>query len=711
MINIMTKKLVLRSVFAVSALLASSSLVRSQAFDYVHGGVGFRCEALAEDKAWFSFTGGVIRYTEEVAGELVLHNAAVPDNVRGTLRGIHMSRDAQGTYGYCVGDDGVVLFSADAGVTWTQKTVVVTSATHGTSPNIAPELWDCWFQDRLHGYVIGFDHTVQETVDGGQNWIDIAPAGHVSAGNPKWYQIHGFSNGDWITVANGGWVLRYDGNYHAQTIGQDLWCYLPEVASMPWDLEIYAVDFVGDIGVAVGGVGNNDGYIFRTEDRGETWSLDSPCFEYLNPSSSTKTPPTLYGVELFDDPDGGAVVGYSSFCLVGGASGLASAPDQCAVCNSVGKSWIQTVCDSDQNSVVDPYDDQSELFVRDVCASSSNQRSFLVGDFGTLRVSEDQGVTWAETNGLHRGRISCGAFSDPTVGIIGGQRYRVFSTVDGGENFSLDLAPAIQSGAGGDIQDVGIGSDGHRAIACGDRGRLYVRDSGGIWTDRSVGAWDVEPAFTSCLAIGNGQVMLAGGAIEKTQTFVGGTIQFTNKSVLYLSIDGGATAFVPLDLTFNGAAVSSRVEDIAFDGNYFYYLTANKRIYIASVLTSISNALVELTVPAGAATTCIGVRSHADFYVGDAAGGLYKFDLGSQSMVAVTGVTADQLGDRVFDCEPVPGTADWFFTGDLGQVVRLQGSTFSTPKSSIGTEVVGAEFFSATEGLLIGRKANLAVWK
>ena len=59
-----------------------ASPLAAQAFDYVHGGVGYRCESAGADLAWFSFDGGVIRYTTD--GGATILNANVPDTVRGT---------------------------------------------------------------------------------------------------------------------------------------------------------------------------------------------------------------------------------------------------------------------------------------------------------------------------------------------------------------------------------------------------------------------------------------------------------------------------------------------------------------------------------------------------------------------------------------------------------------------------------------------------
>ena len=685
-------------------LFALPVAATAQSFHYVHGGVGFRCESLADDQAWFTFEGGVIRYTTD--GGATILNADVPANVRGTLRGMHMDSDAQGPYGYCVGDAGVVLFSNDNGQHWTQLPVVVTAPNSPVNPNVSATLWDVWFPDRLHGYVVGFDHTIQESFDGGQSWVDIAPIGHIAADNPEWYQLQGFANGEFVAVADEGWLVRRltNGQVQVKNIDESLWCYPPQLSSPPYDLELWGIDFVGDVGLAVGGVGNNDGYIFRSTDRGATWALDSACYAHLNLAAAGSTPPSFYGIEMFGDPNGGVVVGYGSGVYVGGPSNVAAAVTGCPGCPPGSKAWTQVVCDHDQNSVVDPEDDTAKPLLRGICASTSMARTYALGDFGVVRRSDDQGATWSELAGLHRGRIECGAFQDAQVGVIAGQLWRIFATVDGGQNFSLDYItniptnPATGIGYSGNFNDVAIAEVGNRAVVVGDRGRVQVRDPNGNWLDRSIGTWANGPKLTSALTVDDGLVMILAGS-----NFGGRT--------LHVSVDGGATGFLPLQLSYLGAPVTATIADFAFDGLYLYWLTADNRVYITTIAGSVLDALA--VVPIQGATgepTTIGARNLLDWYVGNNRGEVFTFAWPSLTMQLSTQVTPAQLGRYAFDIEPVPGTTEWWFGGAGGNVVHFDGSTFSQPKSAIADNIVDVAFFSSTDGLLIGRKTNIAVW-
>lgn len=684
---------------AVALALAVPSL--GQSFAYRHGGVGFGCEVASDQKAWFAFEGGVIRYTTD--GGSTIHNAVVPTNVRGTLRAFHMAQDAAGPWGYCVGNDGVVLRSVDDGLTWTQLPVIVTPPNHLKHPNLAPELWDVWFENRLHGYVVGFENTVVETFDGGLTWIDISAPGHVQSANPKWYRLHVFAPGEFVTTGDFGWVMRLnaDGSKAAFRILESWWCYLPQLpVPQPFDLQLYGLDFVGDVGFAVGGVGNNDGYVFRSQDRGQTWALDTSCFQHLSAAPGT-TPPTFYGFDLFGDVARGVAVGYGSGCYLGGVSSTASGPSDCPNCPPSGKAWLQTVCDSEQNGVADPFDDTAQPLLRDVAAAPSLEVGFAIGDFGVVRRSDDQGTSWVELAGLHRGRLQCAAFADPLVGVAGGQLWRIYSTADGGEAWSLDyVASGAPSNIGsGEFRGAAIAENGARAVICGDRGRVAVRDNNGTWSDRSVGGWLDGPALTSALTVGDGTVMLVAGA-----RYAG--------NHLHLSVDGGAS-FTSHALKYLGVTVPAKVADMAFDGRYVYYLTTNQRVYVADSLGGFDQAIGFVTlaqVLPGSQPTCIGARGLDDFYVGNDRGQLFRIDLPSLTMRPVAAVAPGDLGEWVFDCEPVPGTGEWFFTGAAGRVVRFDGVGYSHPKSAIADNVVEAEFFGGGAGLLIGRKSNVAVW-
>jgi photosystem II stability/assembly factor-like uncharacterized protein len=699
----------LRRLAAVVPFFVLASGLAAQSFAYVHGGVGNRCESLADDDAWFSFSGGVIRYTDD--GGATMHNATVPADVRVALRGFHMGRDVAGPWGYCVGDDGVVLFSTDEGRTWTKQTTVRTPLAHPYHPDVPAPLWDVWFTTRLHGYIVGFENTIQETTDGGATWTNLAPtSGHLAAANVEWYQLHGFANGDFVLVGDRAWTLHRTASNGALStfqIGEHLWCYQPQVAQPPvspdtWNLELWGVDFIGDTGVAVGGVGTNDGYVFRSTDAGLTWTLDSACFAYLGGVVGV-TPASFYGIELFDDADRGAACGYGSMVLVGGTSSVSVAPGACATCTSTSKSWVQTVCDSDQDPASDPEDDGGKPLLNGICASTSLDRGYAVGDFGVVRRTDDQGSSWTELQGLHRGRLQCGTFLDAQVGLVAGQHWVVYGTLDGGEHFSRDYAASIpidpntSKPYSGNFNDVAMATANNRAVVVGDRGRLVVRDVNNAWTEQPIGAWATGPQLNAVLMDASGALILVGG-------------ESVNGSTLHLSVAG--SSFNPLTLVYQSQPVSTTIVDLAFDGTFVYHLTVDDRVYVTYPASSLTAVVAMVPIVGSNGTpTCLGVRSATDFYAANSAGEVFEVDVGTTTMQRVTAVSVDALGRQGWAIVPVPGTAEWWFTGANGHVVHFDGATtWTQPKSAIADNVVDAAFFGSTDGVLIGRKMNVTTW-
>ena len=67
--------------------------------------------------------------------------------------------------GWAVGHDGVILHSADAGVTWSRQI-------DGRSPgqNAENPVLDVWFEDERTGFVVGAFNQVLRTTDAGRSW-------------------------------------------------------------------------------------------------------------------------------------------------------------------------------------------------------------------------------------------------------------------------------------------------------------------------------------------------------------------------------------------------------------------------------------------------------------------------------------------------------------------------------------------------------------
>jgi len=676
----------------VPCLMAGLALPAALAgeFHYIHGGDLKRVVSTDDDKVWTTHTGGVLRWSEDGGNSFT--NAQLPTTVTGTLRGLQISADSQGPFAYCVGEGGVLLFSTDEGRTWTLKPLIRNSL------QAPAELWDVHFDDRDHGWVCGFEHTLYETFDGGLTWIDVAPTGHIVADNPEWYQLHSLAPGEWIAVADEGWIVRRlpDGTTLQTQLQLPTDCYPPQSSAPPFDLELWGVDFTGDTGLIAGGVGANDGYVFQTFDRGATWDLQTTCFEHLD--AGNPPVPTFYGVDMFDDPDAALVAGYGSGVYSAGPTSSALSPAGCVSCPPGGQGLIQVVNDTDSDPAVQFADDGIKPVQRDLTVSDSNQVAWTVGDFGTLRRSDDQGVTWTDMAGLHRGRIDGAEFIDRQTGVLLGQQWHAFWTTDGGQHFELQYAPSIPLSPGGIpwfgyFRAAAITPGAQHAVVVGDRGRIVVRDPSGGWTDRSIGAWSDENSLIAVLASPDASVILVA----------------SRQNGLYLSLDGGAN-FTQAALHAGGAPVASPLRDMILSHQYVLYLTADQTVHAAPV-NDLFQAVVSVPIVGSTGLPrALGAGAWGDVYVGDTHGQLFHLDPGSLQFLPVSAITPADLGGYVSVIEAVPGSDEWFFGGLQGKVQHFDGTTWTPIKSTVEKRVVGLEFFSVTDGLVFGPESAVSGW-
>ena len=103
--------------------------------------------------------------------------------------------------GWAVGHDGVVLHSADGGRSWKRQR-------DGRPDAADTPLLDVWFQDARNGYAVGAFGLLLHTADGGQSWTSLQQA----SDNPKnmhLYAVRGI--GDDVYVAGEqGLLLKLD---------------------------------------------------------------------------------------------------------------------------------------------------------------------------------------------------------------------------------------------------------------------------------------------------------------------------------------------------------------------------------------------------------------------------------------------------------------------------------------------------------------------
>jgi photosystem II stability/assembly factor-like uncharacterized protein len=136
------------------------------------------------------------------------------------------------TAGWVVGHDGVVLNSVDVGKTWTRQLdgrglgdVLVTyysrsgddkwlaEAKRFAAQGAENPFLDVWFQDASHGVVVGAFGLVLRTADGGKTWEPLLHA----TDNPKGLHLYAVKRvgGELFIAGEQGTLLKFDGSRFA----------------------------------------------------------------------------------------------------------------------------------------------------------------------------------------------------------------------------------------------------------------------------------------------------------------------------------------------------------------------------------------------------------------------------------------------------------------------------------------------------------------
>lgn len=149
--------------------------------------------------------------------------------------------------GWAVGHDGVILHSVNGGKSWERQR-------DGRPDNADVPLLDVWFQDESNGYAVGAFGTLLETKDGGAHW----ESAQASSDNPKklhLYAVRGIAGQLWI-AGEQGTLLKLDrtsGRYAAVPV--------------PYQGTLFGVNG-NDKAVIVHGLRGN---VLRSTDGGASW--------------------------------------------------------------------------------------------------------------------------------------------------------------------------------------------------------------------------------------------------------------------------------------------------------------------------------------------------------------------------------------------------------------------------------------------------------
>lgn len=348
---------------------------------------------------WAVGEDGVILVTADGAKSWQLQTSGTKE----ILNSVHFVDPA---HGWAVGQAGLILATADGGKSWKNQASVAGSHLNSVT-----------FSDELHGWAVGDLGVILATADGGQTW-------QAQAKNAN--QI--FQSVDFIDNRR-GWAVGTGGRIVATTDGGNTWQSQPNQVSQ----FLHSVRFLKD-GLR-GWVAGTNGTLAATTDGGGSWRL-------LNSGTSGE----LRSVKFLLDGLHGWAVGADG-TIVASADG--------------GNSWQAA----------------SQKVFSSVQFMTNRQLGWVIGADGAVLSSTDAGRNWRmqeiQTNqdlfGLH-------ILADGQRGWLTGSNGVIFATTDAGKNWR-----AQNNNTKMFLFRVQFLNDGLHGWAVGDGGLLVTRDGGKNW--------------------------------------------------------------------------------------------------------------------------------------------------------------------------------------------------------------------------------------
>ncbi len=356
--------------------------------------------------------------------------------------------------GYAVGQDGVILKTNDAGISWAPQN-------SGTTNGIS----SVYFTDADTGYAVGSGGSLLKTTDAGLNW-NLLPGASISLSSVFFTSVNvGYAagtNGSSATInktINGGitWTVQLTTpvtNFHAVYFCNDTTGYVvgnggrifkTTNAGNTWTQQIsgvttslFSVYFTDENNGYVGDYGR----ILRTSDGGATWTSLTIFQSY-----------ELYGM-YFTDSNTGYAVGRSGKILK---------------TTNAGVSW------SFLNS-------GTNINLRSVYFTDLNN-GYAVGESGIMLKTTDAGITWNSFTPIsYFEKLNDANFPSSCTGYAVGDFGKILKTVNGGTNWITQ-----NSGINKNLNAVFF-TDDNTGYAVADSGKIIKTIDGGTnWVTQNSG--------------------------------------------------------------------------------------------------------------------------------------------------------------------------------------------------------------------------------
>lgn len=403
-------------------------------------------------------------------------------SARPTGRNLGGSAALSPTHAMVVGDNHHLLETTDGGVTWVKRM----GTAYSTDPFYTIE-----FPDALHGYIAGNSQDAYRTVDGGAHWIKM---NSMLAGSVR--------DLDFMTPTTG--FAGYNGAMAWTPDGGVTWQLRSGYPDCP---VVYGMDFRDAVvGIVAGHMISTDQVgLHRTVDGGVTWSCVREGYTndvlWLDQQSVV----ACDGLDCIrSDDEGVSWYTLSSGWIDTGLSAMARAGDSETIggVSSSGDIWISHDLGSSWQQVVEgigvlPADWNISFF--------DDGNGWVSGANGLVYRTTDGGDHWTLVNNGCGDEVTDIDFFDNDNGIAVTNRGFVFATHDGGKTWPVQRLKETGLLFG---RDEGLGAacmlDRDNIVVAGEGGVVFrSSDGGGTWT--SVGwPWgnvsEYFEALTICFA-------------------------------------------------------------------------------------------------------------------------------------------------------------------------------------------------------------------
>jgi photosystem II stability/assembly factor-like uncharacterized protein len=396
------------------------------------------------------------------------------------------------------------------------------------------------FTSPTHGFIVGDNHNLIETFDGGQTWITRMATGLSS---DPFYTIT-------FASPTHGYLAGNNQDAYRTVDGGVTWTQMPTM----FGGSVRRLDFI----TPTHGFAGYNGAITATTDGGLTWSIRSVYpdgvitfgmdFRDANMGliAGIRSTPH-HDAGIYRTTNGGLTVTHVSdantnaVLWISETSALAVGQDTCLRSDDEGVTWYEVGFGIDTGLAAIARAGNSSV----ICGVSTG---------GDIWKSPDLGVTWyklVEGMGVLPADWAITMF-DENTGYVAGANGLTFRTTDAGESWTL-----LNNGCGDTISDLKFFGESF-GIAVTERGYVFRTTDGGLH-------WDVKILKVTGQVWGRSEGLDAISIIDQNNIVVAGL-----GGLCFRSYDGGNTWY---SIGFPSALPSLPIEDVLFINDQVGYVT------------------------------------------------------------------------------------------------------------------------------------------